>query len=420
MTYVEEFLQLVDKLNAYQQMNDPLYYTSKFVDGLRDDIKAVVMLQRPQDLDTAVVLAQLQEEAGAMLRKRDYRWSEAASTSKSSVRQPVGQHLLTKDMKQQVSGRADERVSTPKFSSTSTDDRITSLYAYRKAKGLCYKCGLQYSRDHKCSEIVQLHLVAELWQMAQVPESEPEYASPMDEDEPELNVLRLSQAAMTGSAAPRTMKFAGQIAGIDILALLDSGSSHSFVSAAVAEQLTGVTVVIHPLQVQVANGSQLSCTHQIVDASWSISGVSFTSTLKVLPLSTYDLIIGMDWLEQHSPMLIHWAQKWLSIPLKESIVTLYGVKSSITQTVVIQVCSIQELSDKEQTILSSLPADIQALLFQFPSVFEIPSGMPPARDCDHQVPLITWARPVQMRLYRYAPALKMRLRTKCLRCCSLG
>lgn len=96
-------------------------------------------------------------------------------------------------MKQQVSGRADERVSTPKFSSTSTDDRITSLYAYRKAKGLCYKCGLQYSRDHKCSEIVQLHLVAELWQMAQVPESEPEYASPMDEDEPELNVLRLSR-----------------------------------------------------------------------------------------------------------------------------------------------------------------------------------------------------------------------------------
>jgi hypothetical protein len=137
-------------------------------------------------------------------------------------------------------------------------------------------------------------------------------------------------------------------------------------------------------------------------------------------LSTYDLIIGMDWLEQHSPMLIHWAQKWLSVPLKESIVTLYGVKSSVTQTAVIQVCSIQELSDKEQTILSSLPADIQALLFQFPSVFEIPSGMPPTRDCDHQVPLITGARPVQMRPYRYAPALKMRLRTKCLRCCSLG
>lgn len=45
-------------------MPDPLYYTLKFVDGLKDDIKAVVMLQRSSDFDTAVVLAQLQEEAG--------------------------------------------------------------------------------------------------------------------------------------------------------------------------------------------------------------------------------------------------------------------------------------------------------------------------------------------------------------------
>lgn len=63
---------MIDKLNAYQTMSDPLYYTLKFVDGLRDDIKAVVMLQRPQDFDTAAVIAQLQEEAGLMLRKKDY------------------------------------------------------------------------------------------------------------------------------------------------------------------------------------------------------------------------------------------------------------------------------------------------------------------------------------------------------------
>jgi hypothetical protein len=32
--------------------------------------------------------------------------------------------------------------------------------------------------------------------------------------------------------------------------------------------------------------------------------------------------------------------------------------------------------------------------------------MPPTRDCDHQIPLLHGARPVQMRPYRYAPALK--------------
>jgi hypothetical protein len=164
-TYVEEFSRLIDKLNAYQTMSDPLYYTLKFVDGLRDDIKAVVMLQRPQDFDTAAVIAQLQEEAGLMLRKKDYRWHEVSGAAKSSTRQPAYQQLVSKETRQHGPNKVDEKPSGTRVSS-STDDRIASLYAYRKAKGLCYKCGLQYSRDHRCSETVQLHVVEELWQMA--------------------------------------------------------------------------------------------------------------------------------------------------------------------------------------------------------------------------------------------------------------
>ena len=82
------------------------------------------------------------------------------------------------------------------------------------------------------------------------------------------------------------------------------------------------------------------------------------------------------------------------------------------QTAVIQVCSLQELSDKEQAILADLPEDIQAVVFQFPTVFDIPTGMPPIRECDHQIPLVAGARPVQMRPYRYAPGLKMKLSSK--------
>jgi hypothetical protein len=60
--YVDRFSQLVDQLRAYCPNSDPLYNIMHFVDGLRDDIRSVVMVQRPQDLDTAFVLAQLQEE----------------------------------------------------------------------------------------------------------------------------------------------------------------------------------------------------------------------------------------------------------------------------------------------------------------------------------------------------------------------
>jgi hypothetical protein len=142
---VEEFSQLIDKLNAYQTMSDPLYYTLKFVDGLRDDIKAVVMLQRPQDFDTATVIAQLHEKAGLMLRKKDYRWHEVLGAAKSSACQPAYQQLVSKETRQQGPIKVDEKPSGTRVSSSSTDDRIASLYAYRKAKCLCYKCGFDDS-----------------------------------------------------------------------------------------------------------------------------------------------------------------------------------------------------------------------------------------------------------------------------------
>jgi hypothetical protein len=40
----------------------------RFIDGLRDDLKAVVLIQPPTNLDTAIVLAQLQDEVSPSAR----------------------------------------------------------------------------------------------------------------------------------------------------------------------------------------------------------------------------------------------------------------------------------------------------------------------------------------------------------------
>jgi hypothetical protein len=39
-------------------------------------------------------------------------------------------------------------------------------------------------------------------------------------------------------------------------------------------------------------------------------------------------------------------------------------------------------------------------------LFEVPKDLPPPRSCDHAIPLIEGAAPVQVRPYRFAPALK--------------
>jgi hypothetical protein len=42
--YIERFSTLVDQLTAYEAAHDPLYFTTRFVDGLRGDIRAVVVI----------------------------------------------------------------------------------------------------------------------------------------------------------------------------------------------------------------------------------------------------------------------------------------------------------------------------------------------------------------------------------------
>jgi hypothetical protein len=67
--YIDNFVALVDDLKAYAKHPDPLYYTQCFIDGLHDDIKAVIHVHRPSTLDTGCVLAQLWEEAVGVAKR---------------------------------------------------------------------------------------------------------------------------------------------------------------------------------------------------------------------------------------------------------------------------------------------------------------------------------------------------------------
>jgi hypothetical protein len=57
--YISQLSILIDKLKAYNPNIHMLYYTTRFVDGLREDIRDVVVAQRPQNLDTVYTLALL-------------------------------------------------------------------------------------------------------------------------------------------------------------------------------------------------------------------------------------------------------------------------------------------------------------------------------------------------------------------------
>jgi hypothetical protein len=53
-----------------------------------------------------------------------------------------------------------------------------------------------------------------------------------------------------------------------------------------------------------------------------------------------------------------------------------------------------------------LPEHVLHLLRVFQDLFQSPSTLPPSRSCDHTIPLIEAARPVNIRPYRFSPAMK--------------
>jgi hypothetical protein len=62
-SYIDKFCELVDQLQPYNPHIDPLYYTTRFIDRLKDEIKHVLIVRHHPDLDIACCLALLREES---------------------------------------------------------------------------------------------------------------------------------------------------------------------------------------------------------------------------------------------------------------------------------------------------------------------------------------------------------------------
>lgn len=133
-------------------------------------------------------------------------------------------------------------------------------------------------------------------------------------------------------------------------------------------------------------------------------GYDFHSDLKLLSLSSYDMVLGLDWLERFSPMEVHWRQKWMVIPYNGATAVLYGIMPQLIEGTIILVCSLEIVASDE--VVVSVPPEIQQLIEEYVVLFEVPTELPPARSCDHTIPVEAGVAPVQIRPYMYASALK--------------
>jgi hypothetical protein len=233
-----------------------------YIAGLSDPLRTDVQLQQPTKLDDAVIFARAYEQRNAA---RTAVPQPARGGGRFSIRAampgaptaPQGPPTAPQGPPAPTSpGGNKQQATTLRLS--------PAEIAQRCKENKCFHCDEAFVPGHKqhCKQLFVIKVVADA-----IEEDEP-----LESDEPTISIQ-----------------------GRDIVILLDSGSSSTFISSAIAAQLAGVSPLDKPLSVKVASVQKLHCVSQLRQAVWSIQELQFSSDLQVLPLDHFDMILGYNW-----------------------------------------------------------------------------------------------------------------------------
>ena len=331
-----------------------------FTAGLGEPLRTDVELQAPSHLQTAMNLTRAYERRDTEVNNA-LRGMYRAPTTKTDA-SPAQQRPTM--------------VTRPRFKRLTAEEM-----AAKRANGECYHCAEKYTADHKCNArgvfLIELDDDAE--------------ADTLADD------LGVSLHALTGIDVGGTMKLHFRIGDTTLLALVDSGSTHTFIHETTASRL-GLSVEPRPgLTVKVANGERVTSQGACPMLRVSIDAEDFDHTCYVLPLVGFDVVLGVQWLRSLGPVLWNFDALTMTLWRHGRTMTWTGVGGPTPRCNAI--VGTQDL--------------LPALLDSYADVFAEPRGLPPQRRQDHRIRLLPGTPPVAVRPYRYPQLLKDEIERQC-------
>jgi hypothetical protein len=112
-------------------------------------------------------------------------------------------------------------------------------------------------------------------------------------------LMVLSSSAGSSTKKTTTLQLQGHIQHQDSLVLIESGSSHIFLSDRLRSELSVVQPLVTPLTIQMASDQVITCCHHLPSNEWMMSGCYFSAARKFLLIPSFDLVVGRDWLQPH-------------------------------------------------------------------------------------------------------------------------
>ena len=236
--------------------------------------------------------------------------------------------------------------------------------------GECWRCGDKWVHGHKCK------LIPNVQAMQQEPEEQVTYdieEQRLEDQAEQVNdgdqAMFLSAFAMGQQLAVPTPTVIIHINGKKAVALLDSGSTTSFINQDFAVKANCNMLPVKPRKISVAGGGTLTSTAVVPHCQFQISKVTLSHSFRTLFLPSHDAILGYDWFTAVSLVSF-------DIPAQQFSFTHEG-KQTVSTAMFTTAASVKEMPAKKvDKLLDKGPevflCQIHNILLDAPEDFKTP------------------------------------------------
>ncbi|CAL1388171.1 unnamed protein product [Linum trigynum] len=197
-----------------------------------------------------------------------------------------------------------------------------------------------------------------------------------------------------------------------IYALIDPGSTHSFVSHKFSQRMHARPELLSSnIFVKTPVGDTIVVNHVYVGCPMIVSGVTLLADLMILPIDEFDVILGMDWLSRHRAVVnCHTKEVVFEVPEQGSVV-FSGIRQAVPSCLISTSKVLSLIKEGCVAFLAHVvevkeekdPKDVEVVnefLDVFPS--DLP-GLPPDREVEFTIELLPGTAPISIPPYRMAP-----------------
>ncbi|KAJ4755941.1 polyprotein [Rhynchospora pubera] len=401
--YIRQFDSLRGKLMHERPYLPVDFYVSAFVEGLREEVRAMVTMFGPKNLNEAYKYAKQSEQ----FQEGQIKRLKATPKPQNTFTYP---RTRVPDDKRPTSYNNGQR-NWP-----GNNDTRNLTYEQKRAMGLCTRCEAKWHPGHQCT-IKSVHVLMGPDDNSDEQEDEPVILHD-EEDSSDLNdkveETVISLFAARDPSRVRNMKFKGFVGSTPVCALVDSGSTHSFVNPDVVHSKSFKIAKTAPMAVVVANGNKMLTDAECKGLKFSIQGKEFIKDMRLLNIKGYDIILGLDWLTERGPMLVDWKKGCLKfndgnqeinlqvceesteVALCNSLIDLNLEGKKGNEVLIAQLFRVEEALIETKLVAKEL----LPLIDKYQHLFEEPKSLPPHRKVDHQIQLTDETNPINLRPYR--------------------